>query len=48
MIGTCIALTFWTGGLLYMTVRSEKNRILNGNVEERQTSEDQKFDAVKT
>lgn len=48
MIGTCIALAIWTGGLLYMTMRSEKKRVLNGNVEESQTTEDQNSDVVKS
>jgi ACS family pantothenate transporter-like MFS transporter len=28
MIGTCIALGLWTTGLLWMTVRSEKRRLV--------------------
>ena len=28
MIGTCIALGLWTSGLLYMTVRAEKRRLI--------------------
>ncbi len=28
MIGTCIVLAIWTSGLLYLTDRSEKRRLL--------------------
>lgn len=28
MIGTCIALVIWTTGLLYMTTRAEKTRVI--------------------
>ena len=28
MIGTSIALAIWTSGLLYLTMRSEKKRVL--------------------
>ncbi len=28
MIGTCIALAIWTSGLLYLTNRNEKRRLL--------------------
>jgi MFS transporter, ACS family, pantothenate transporter len=27
MIGTCIAMAIWTSGLLYMTLKTEKNRL---------------------
>lgn len=36
MIGTCIALAIWTTGLLYLTRKSEKKRLLEargGDVE---------------
>ena len=40
MIGTCIALVIWTTGLLYMTVRTEKKRVLE---ERREVGEEKPF-----
>jgi len=45
MIATCIALAIWTSGLLYMTTKNEKKRLLESDNEaqgvEDKGSEDQ-------
>lgn len=39
MIGTCIVMAIWTTGLLYLTSRAEKKRLLEGTG---QTAADEK------
>ncbi|CAG8975395.1 hypothetical protein HYALB_00011476 [Hymenoscyphus albidus] len=46
MIGTSIALAIWAAGLLYVSVKSEKKRVLRGN-RERQVTKEQNSDIVK-
>ena len=43
MIGTCIALAIWTGGLLYMTTRAEKRRVVEARSDG--VAEDKDFEA---
>lgn len=44
MIGTCIAMVVWTSGLLYMTNRAEKRRVVEAR--EAGMDTDKKFEAA--
>ena len=43
MIGTCIALGIWTSGLLYMTTKAEKRRVVEAGSDG--VAEDKNFEA---
>ena len=43
MIATCIVLAIWTSGLLYMTTKAEKKRIVES---EGGTGDEENFEAV--